>query len=108
MSDSVIEIGKDGAFDISDPLPEDLQPPKPPPSKAKKTKAAAQDESSMEDFAIKKKRGNEAYAASDFDLADKCYTSALEALAVQCYNNFVPLMPTHAFPQNHYLRHQIA
>jgi hydrogenase maturation factor HypF (carbamoyltransferase family) len=84
MSDSVIEIGKDGAFDISDPQPEDLRPAKPPSSKANKAKAAAQEESSMEDFAIKKKRGNEAYAANDFDLADKCYTSALEALSVRC------------------------
>lgn len=82
MVDYIIELSDDGAFDISDPQRPKPLPPKPPPPKAKKAKSPAESEN---DFAIKKKRGNEAYAASNFDLAEVCYTSALEALAVRAF-----------------------
>jgi hypothetical protein len=85
MVDYIIELSDDGAFDISDPQRPKPLPPKPPPPKAKKAKSPAESEASMDDFAIKKKRGNEAYAASNLDLAEVCYTSALEALAVRAF-----------------------
>ena len=79
--DDVIEVGNDGAFDL-DASP----PPRPsqPPPRAKKPPASEKmDDDGLEDWEIKKQRGNRAFSEGNLDVSIECYTAAIAAISVR-------------------------
>jgi hypothetical protein len=81
--DDVIEVGNDGAFDLDASPPEPPPPPKPPP-RAKKPPASEKiDDDGLEDWEIKKQRGNRAFSEGNLDVSINCYTAAIAAISVR-------------------------
>jgi hypothetical protein len=80
--DGIIEIGSDGAFDLSD-KPKVMVPPVVPEAKEPKNEKKL-----PEEWEIKKERGNKAFSSGHFELAIECYTSALECPLVLCSSCF--------------------
>ena len=93
-SNGIIEVGSDGAFDISEPPPPPpraaaklkanpspaVKPPTPPKSTEREESKAA----SSCDWALKKERGNKAFKEGNLEFAVECYTAALDSISVRC------------------------
>lgn len=92
--DGVIEVGHDGAFDISAPPAPPVQKASVPvsresnkPSKSVKPPPAPVAAPALADWEIKKQRGNKAFSDANIDLAVDSYTAALTAIEVTSFRS---------------------